>query len=218
MSSWGWGRCRWGCGPTAGGRGGCGRGAGAGAVARAPGPVALAGALTGLGAALSLYHPAGIALIAQARRARGRAMGVNGMAGNLGTAFGPLLGAGMAFLGEWRLAYVLIAGAGLAAGLGMLWLRLEEPPVEREAGHPQANGAAPADGADPRGLGVLFVAMMFGGLNYRCLMTALPAHLGEGEAAAAGWLAFGVLLLGGVGQFVAGHAVDRVWPARFYVG
>jgi MFS family permease len=77
--------------------------AAAGAVAVAPSAWTLAAALTGLGAALSLYHPAGLALITHGCRTQGRAMGINGVAGSIGVAIGPALGAYLAFRGQWRM-------------------------------------------------------------------------------------------------------------------
>src|SRR5205085_9149466 len=67
----------------------------------------------------------------------------------------------------------------------------------------------------------LFGAMMLGGLNYRCLVTALPPFLSGNRAAAqdlaeAGWYLFFALLAGGVGQFCGGHAADRFGARRIY--
>jgi MFS family permease len=192
------------------------------AVALAPTSWALALGLTVLGGSLSLYHPAGLAMIAHGCKARGRAMGINGVAGSLGVALGPALGLTMAFFGVWRLAYALIAGISLLSGLAMLVLRIDEGPAARPSPPPECNGVVPATGPDSRGIGLLFVAMMLGGFNYRCLMTALPTFL-EGEEFGSkaqeysGMLAFLILALGGIGQFVGGHTADKVRPAMFYM-
>ena len=100
--------------------------AAAGLVALAPSAWALALALTGLGAALSLYHPAALTLITHGCRTQGRAMGINGVAGSIGVAVGPALGASLAYLGHWRLAYVLIAAVSLLAGFAMTFLRIDD--------------------------------------------------------------------------------------------
>src|SRR5262249_19699126 len=149
-------------------------------------------------------------------RKRGRALGINGVAGNIGVAGGPALGAILAGLGHWRLAYVIVAGAGVLGGLAMLLWPIDETPVQRDA-RPEE----PADAAVVRpGVWLLFIAMLLGGLNYRCLMTALPTYLsgdtGGTALEQAGGLVFIVLLLGGVGQYVSGHYTDRLVPTRLY--
>src|SRR5262249_5122752 len=95
-------------------------------VALASSTWTLAAALTGLGAALSLYHPAGLALITHGCRSQGRAMGINGVAGSIGVAVGPALGAFLAYRGHWRLAYELVAGASFLVGLAMTFLGVDD--------------------------------------------------------------------------------------------
>jgi MFS family permease len=196
--------------------------AAAGAVALASDTWELALGLTVLGAALSLYHPAGLAMIAHGCRRRGRAMGINGVAGSLGVALGPALGLSLALLGIWQLAYVLIAAASLVCGLALLILRIDETRAAPLPTGPEANGTLPATGPDSRGIGLLFVAMMLGGFNYRCLMTALPTFLGGEEfgAPARDWsapLTFAILALGGFGQYIGGHTADNTRPALLYM-
>jgi MFS family permease len=179
----------------------------------------LALALTSLGAAISLYHPAGLALITHGCPRRGRALGINGVAGNIGQATGPALGAVLAGMGHWRLAYVVIAVLSVLAGLAMILV-----PVDDRHGHharqPGANGVPTPPAIDSRGLGVLFIAMLLGGLNYRCLVTALPSYLSEAGQLSGlelgGALTFVVLFVGGVGQYVGGHSADRYKPGRLY--
>ena len=149
------------------------------------------------------------------------------------------LGAWMAALGQWRLAYVLIALASLVAGLAVTLLRIDESAAEPHPAPPgegadtaTSNSRWPATGQHTlglhqragasTGLWLLFGAMLLGGLNYRCLVTALPAYLtGPTTDAAAlskgGALAFLVLAMGGIGQLVGGHAADRWQPSRLYV-
>jgi MFS family permease len=190
-------------------------------VALAPTPLMLALALTALGAAISLYHPAGLTMIAHGCRVRGRAMGINGVAGSLGVAAGPALGIFFAGIGHWRLGYVLLAAASFLSGLVMLMLRLEEPVIEEPRPSVEANGDAKAAEVDNRGLWLLLLTMMLGGLNYRCLMTALPTFLAGSEADAGSlkngalWT-FLVLAAGGLGQYAGGHTADRFQPFKFY--
>jgi MFS family permease len=187
------------------------------AVALAPGPWTLGLSLTVLGAALSIYHPAGLAMIAHGCKARGRAMGINGVAGSLGVALGPALGLVLAGIGHWRLAYVLIAAVSLVAGLVLAWLPIDESAAEAARARPKESDLPAAERSDSRGLWLLLAAMTVGGFNYRSLMTALPTFLGETSQHSA-LVVFIVLALGGVGQFSSGHTADRIQPAKLYMG
>ena len=70
----------------------------------APSPLLLGVGLAVVGAGASIYHPAGLALISQGVRARGRALGSNGVWGNLGIAGAPLCAGALALLGcVWAL-------------------------------------------------------------------------------------------------------------------
>ena len=82
----------------------CMVGCGACAVAAGctTGPTGLWFALSALGLCASIYHPAGLTLISRHVRARGWALGINGVAGNLGVAMAPLAAALLADLTDWR--------------------------------------------------------------------------------------------------------------------
>jgi MFS family permease len=185
-------------------------------VALAPSPWTLALALTVLGAVLSIYHPAGLAMIAHGCRARGRAMGINGVAGSLGVALGPTLGAVMAGMGQWRLAYAIIGTAGFVAGLILVLLPIDESAARAARATPKESDIPTEDRTDSRGMWLLLIAMTVGGFNYRILLTALPTYLGASPQSAV--VLFVVLAFGGVGQLVGGHTADRFQPAKFYMG
>jgi MFS family permease len=193
------------------------------AVALAPGTLGLFATLTCLGLVGSIYHPAALALLSVdvAPSSRGRAMGINGVAGSVGVALGPALGLVAAQLGMWRMAYVLLALFALGLFVYML-LTVRVPEGEGPSAAAVSAGPLPlAAGPGWRLQSLFFLAMMLGGFNYRCLMTALPTYL-TGETAADGELARGGLLvliavgMGGFGQYYCGHGADRVGARRIY--
>jgi MFS transporter, FSR family, fosmidomycin resistance protein len=180
--------------------------------------------LTLLGVAASIYHPAGLTLLSQGTRRRGRAMGINGVVGSVGQALGPLLGLCAAGMGMWRLAFVVLAGLSLLAGGLML---LAQRRLARSGGlallnNGHATTASPAAG-DPVSpvpslwlpLCLVMGAMLLGGFNYRCLVTALPPFLSGADAGTAslfrgGIRVFVVMLVGGcLGQLLGGWVADR---------
>jgi MFS family permease len=200
------------------------------------------GALALLGAAISLYHPAGLTMISHGCQHRGRAMGINGVAGSMGVALGPAIGLYLASRGQWRATYALVALLSGICVLAAIALPVSLPKYERP------RTAAPQRGARSGAvatLALLFVAMLMGGINYRSLTTALPTFLsGSGHGATAelpaadavagesarndasasrpaaghsgGGRVFLILALGGIGQLLGGHLADRHRPARVY--
>ncbi|MCI0464993.1 MAG: MFS transporter [Gemmataceae bacterium] len=174
-------------------------------------------ALTLLGLATSIYHPVGVALLSLGVRPqnRGRAMGINGVAGSIGVAVGPVLGLFAAGFGAWRLAYVVLAVLALVAGVAMyLVCRTDPVPVPRRAVIVPSLTDDPIQGTNWLPLVLLFGAMMIGGLNYRCLVTALPPHLSE--VSAGELMVFFALVAGGIGQFLGGWGVDRFGARHIY--
>jgi MFS family permease len=197
-------------------------------VALASNVVFLFAGLTLLGLAASIYHPAGLAMLSLGVRRRGRAMGINGVAGSLGVACGPLLGSHCAALGTWRSAYVALAVLALAAAGFMALSRARFRDVEAQlfalhrSSLPSRGGTRAAAWLGvPLALVCIFIAMMLGGFNYRCLVTALPPFFSgnqpsEQELFKGGWLVFITLVMGGIGQFAGGRAADHFGARRVY--
>ena len=157
-------------------------------VAFAPTKLALFIALTGLGCAASIYHPAGLAMLSMTKRARGRAMGINGVAGSCGVAIAPIVGSIAVYFGSWRYAYVVVAVAAILVACYMLTvLKTLSAAIAREKqsatdAQTAATAAAPKRKRRYLPLALALGVMMLGGMNYRCLVTALPSYL-MGDAA-----------------------------------
>lgn len=186
------------------------------AVAAAPTPLLLFAALTFLGLATSMYHPVGLAMISLGVTRRGRALGVNGVAGSFGIALGPALGLAASWLGLWQAAYLVFAG--LAAICGAVAFRdLRRLPAQKAAQPTPRMENLPVPARSPAlaPLAILLLVMLCAGFNYRCLMTALPAFLSGGDHFLAGGVyIFVITLVGGsIGQLLGGVLADR-WGAR----
>ncbi|MCA9266309.1 MAG: MFS transporter, partial [Planctomycetales bacterium] len=137
-------------------------------------PVSLGIGITLLGAAISIYHPVGLAMLSRGCLNRGRAMGINGVAGSLGVATGPALGLAMATGWNWRATYLVIAALSALGLVYALVVRIEVPTVD------VARAATKVDKPSPRRfavLAIMFAAMLVGGFNYRCMITVLPSYL-----------------------------------------
>lgn len=125
--------------------------------------------IVGLGA--SVYHPAGLALISHTVGKRGFALGINGVFGNLGIAFAPLVTGLLTWLTSWQTACISIGLSSVVTGflLGLVSIDETINPVHVKRG----------DG-DPEYIKyfvIMGVALVFGGLAYRGNTVLLPSYL-----------------------------------------
>lgn len=189
---------------------------------------AIAGALVLWGAAASVYHPAGLALISKGVVRRGRAFAWHGMAGNIGIALGPLATTVALIAFDWRTVSLLLVAPAVVAVAFAARLRFDE-----HAGLSATEQAAAQETADWSTLRarsrrlfvpsfiIVFIIVMLSGLYYRGALTFLPELLGTMAtlpAMALGDLTLesgryvyvGLLLIGVIGQYVGGWLTDKV--------
>lgn len=176
-----------------------------------------------LGLATSIFHPVGNALITRVIRARGRALGINGIAGSAGTALGPVFGGIMTDVTSWHWAFLALSAPGLALGIWLTRTDLGPEARVRKTAPPTPSPARiRSNGGRFTIFAVLLTAMTCGGMFYHLFTMALPSHLSASgivavEARHGGLLAGLALLLGGVGQLVGGFLSDRYDERRLYV-
>lgn len=204
----------------------------------APNVVVLSFGLLLWGLAASVYHPAGLSLISRGAKERGTAFAYHGLAGNLGVAVGPFLGAILLAFFHWRTVALLLVVPALLAAI-ISW-RIE---FDETAGVDASEEATVADGgaASPTellaqskllftgGFAFVFLIAMLYGLYYRGVFTFLPDILASvplfepvsiaGESFLPSQYVYaGLLMLGGVGQYVGGKLSDRVTTEYALVG
>jgi MFS family permease len=183
-----------------------GTGAGALLVAVSPTGPGIAAALGVLGLCSSIYHPAGMSLIASGVRERGRALGLNGIFGNVGIAGAPAAAAlTIAFVG-WRATYALYGAALVLTGLVLLAAPMEEPPRAAASERHESTAGASA--------GVLFavlcVCITLAGIAYRGTSLAMPAYFaGRFSPTHYGIATSVVYLFGTISQYWGGRLADR---------
>ena len=215
---------------------GCLAGIGAGSLlaARAATPAGLRAALAVVGLAASIYHPAGIAWISRVVRERGRGLGLNGVAGNLGVVAAPVSAGLLAVWLGWRAAYAVLGGVALLAAAWTLRLPVGE---ERAADAAAEAGNDRPHAARAAAFAALCAAMALGGLAYRGQTVVLPAwiqqRLAELVRLVEGWhglpwqgstlvaatvLTSGAYLAGAAGQVAGGRWADRHDLRMVYAG
>jgi MFS family permease len=180
-------------------------------VGLSPNVWVLAVALAVLGLAIGLYHPAGISLIAQGVRQRGMALGLHGVAGNLGIAATPLLAVTLADAFSWRAAYFFLAGLAVVMALV---LRIVTVADERRTPAPEAARTEP-ESQQPGSvllwpLILVYAAFVLNGFVYSAARTFLPTHIRlKGYEDLAAVMTTVALLTGALGQYVGGSLTQR---------
>jgi MFS family permease len=190
-----------------------GSGAGMALAGLVAGPWGLALALAMMGAFSAIYHPIGTAIIAEAGGDRvGRAMGINGVFGNLGVALAPVVTAFLAAQFGWRYAFVVPGLICMAVGL----LYLREPPFDAKKAGVQTRPfpVIPADVVRRAVISLLMIATV-SGLVFNAYTLLLPKLMQERLAnnpdllPVVGLLAFLATICGGVTQYTVGQLIDR---------
>lgn len=192
------------------------------------------------GAVASIYHPAGLALISRGTKQRGTAFAYHGAAGNVGVAIGPLLAAILLAFLHWRLvAATLVVPVAIAL---LIVVRME---FDETAGSEARGETLAGDGRGEvqnfgdlvtrtkllftGGFVIVFLIGTLFGIYYRGILTFLPDILADmpmfdpierfGQSFEPSQYVYsGLLLLGGVGQYVGGTLADRVQVEYVLVG
>ncbi|HXW29282.1 MAG TPA: MFS transporter [Xanthobacteraceae bacterium] len=183
-------------------------------------PLGLALALAAAGMFAAIYHPIGTAMLVDTAGAKpGRAIGINGVFGNLGVALAPVVSAFLAQQSGWRAAFVAPGVICLVAGLA--WLR--EPAFDRHAqGAPRSFPEIPP-ALVRRAVIVLLLIAVVSGLVFNAFTLLLPKLMQERLASnpqllpIVGTLAFLVTLCGAITQFTVGHLIDRTTLKRVFL-
>lgn len=189
-------------------------------------------ALAGIGG--STYHPTGMSLISdlESGTTEGKAMGIHGLGGIVGTAMAPAIIGGLAVLFDWRTALMAGAGVGVAYAVAFVaWFPAEEsgPAEPRPAG--DGGRSAPGGGLERVRAAVnvplawwvagLFVANLLISLEIGAVRTFAASYLvvrTGGSTALSNAVFFVMLAGGGVASLGAGSLADRMDRRTLGVG
>ena len=172
----------------------------------------------------SIYHPAGMGLISIGTKNRGMALGINGVAGNLGLMSAPFVAGILNWLVGWQITFLVVGIISIAWGLGMLLVNIDETPV-----HEENEGGEKADNNDNmKYFFILCIVMALAGLAYRANSVVLPAYfefkasflweylqgfhfenLEGAKTMAATLLASTVYIVSAIGQIAGGKLADK---------
>lgn len=176
-------------------------------------PLQLGAALFAVGAFASIYHPVGTAmLVSYADGKLGRAVGINGVWGNLGVAISALsTGILVNFLG-WRAAFT-VPGI-LVFAIGIVFMRMVRHEVR--SGHKTASASVELSPATMRTVLIVLILAVIGvSTTFNAVTVSLPKLFEERltaittNASALGMITAVVYLFGAVTQYTIGNFLDK---------
>jgi MFS family permease len=199
-----------------------GPGGAASATGLTDGPVALALGLAAVGLLGSIYHPVGTAWLVRNARNRGRALGVNGIAGSIGLGAAALVAGALTQMIGWRAAFV-IPGA-LCAAVGVALLFCVRGGYIVPIGVDRRPEPASTRSDVVRTFIVLSFTMLADGTIAQAIPVALPkafaaglTGLTDGGTLDAGGFVTLVFLVAATAQLVGGWLADRFALKAVYV-
>lgn len=169
--------------------------------------------LTVTGMFAAIYHPVGIAMLVAKPENMGKALGWNGLWGNLGLATAALVSGALMDLWGWRTAFFVPGVLSMAAGVGFLVMVKDPGPVVKKS---KTLGLHIDRATMMRIFAILLVATACGGVIFNSTTIAMPKVFDERLQALVqtslgiGFLVALVYTLAAFAQVVVGGLIDRV--------
>lgn len=185
-------------------------------------PLGIGLGLAGIGLFAAIYHPVGIPWLVRNAVNRGRALGINGVFGSVGTAGAALVAGLLADLWGWRAAFIIPGLLCLVTGLGFVWARQANLLLDR--GEDAVPQPAPGKSDIWRVFWVMSATMLCTGLIYQATAFALPKVF---DTRLSGFFNDSMLGIGGMvtivytcsalSQLVGGELADRYSLRGVYI-
>jgi len=175
--------------------------------------------VTGMFAAI--YHPVGIAMLVAAPEKMGRALGWNGLWGNLGLAAAALISGALMDAFGWRAAFFVPGALSIAVGAAFLVLVPDPGPVQKRS---KSIGLHIDRATMTRIFAILLVATACGGVIFNSTTVAMPKVFDERLSALThtnfgiGALVAVVYTMAAFAQVVMGTLIDRFDLRRLMIG
>ncbi|MGD9537257.1 MAG: MFS transporter [Alphaproteobacteria bacterium] len=180
-------------------------------------PIEIAAGLALVGLFASIYHPVGIAMVVEGRDKVGKALGINGVWGNMGVALAAIVAGALTSVLGWRYAFFIPGAITVLIGLAFIPL-VKVPRRERVV---VKGPALDATGQRvPVGIfAVLIVATLGAGLIFNTTTVSLPklfeAGLGmmDGSLLGVSGVVTAIIAAAAFVQIGTGVLIDR-YPVR----
>ncbi len=187
--------------------------------AQAPWQIAAGLTLTGVFAAI--YHPVGIAMLVSAPAKMGKALGWNGLYGNLGLASAALVAGALMDFAGWRAAFFVPGLAAITAGVAFLLLVPDPGRVPKTS---KSIGLHVDRRTVTRIFTILLIATACGGIIFNSTTVSMPKVFDERLRALTqtnfgiGALVALVYTIAAFAQVLMGTLIDRTELKRLMVG
>jgi MFS transporter, FSR family, fosmidomycin resistance protein len=186
------------------------------------GPIPLALGLAAIGLFGSIYHPVGTAWLVRNARNRGRALGVNGIAGSIGLGAAAFVAGALAQLIGWRAAFIIPGALCAVTGLVLLACIRRGNLVPAQTDRRPEPEASRGDVV--RTFIVLSFTMLADGTIAQAIPVALPkafaaglTGLTDGGTLDAGGFVTLVFLVAATAQLAGGWLADRFAMKAVYI-
>ncbi len=176
-------------------------------------PLDIGVGLTLIGVFASIYHPVGTAWVVRHATRRGKALGVNGLFGNLGVAAAALAAGALTDLVSWRAAFIVPGAIAIATGVAFALFARSGAMATRTTD--RVAQAEPARADTIRMMCVIAVTSMCGGLIFQSMTIGLPKVFDlRLTGLVTGTMGVGIMVsivyaVAGFAQIAVGHLVDR---------
>ncbi|HEY6965945.1 MAG TPA: MFS transporter [Burkholderiales bacterium] len=183
-------------------------------------PWQIAAGLTATGAFAAIYHPVGIAMLVAAPERMGRALGWNGLWGNLGLAFAALLTGALVDSFGWRAAFFVPGVLCVVAGIAFLILVRDPGKVRKTS---KSLGLHVDARMMTRIFSIMLIATAFGGIIFNSTTIAMPKVFDERLQALTqtnfgiGALVAAVYSMAAFAQVLMGALIDRMELRRLMI-
>jgi MFS family permease len=158
-------------------------------------------------------------IVANATRL-GRALGVNGVWGNMGAALASGLTAVIAAGFGWRAAFLVPGAVLIATGLAFVLLVKDDSADGKKKAPSHTLAVSRKDLM--RLLAIFMIAILAGGLTFNIVTIAMPKVIDERlgfplPLAATGWFTTGIFFCGAITQIIVGRLIDKVELTTLFV-
>jgi MFS family permease len=177
--------------------------------------------LTLIGVFAAIYHPVGIAMLVASPEKMGRALGWNGLWGNLGLAAAALVAGAFMDLWGWRAAFFIPGAVCVVAGIAFLALVPDPGPVQKKS---KTIGLHIDRATMARVFAILLIATACGGVIFNSTTVAMPKVFDERLASLTqtsfgiGALVAFVYSLAALAQLAMGALIDRFEVRKLMIG
>jgi len=181
----------------------------------------IAAGLTLTGAFAAIYHPVGIAMLVASPEKMGKALGWNGLWGNLGLAFAALLTGALVDAFGWRTAFFVPGALCAAAGVAFLLLVKDPGKVQKKS---KSLGLHVDARMMTRIFAIMLIATACGGIIFNSTTISMPKVFDERLSALTqtnfgiGALVAMVYTMAAFAQVVMGALIDRMELRRLMIG